>query len=606
MHYRTQLVQEAMSGAEPGPSDQGASPVPVTDEDSEGSNVEHSQSVSADVGCQANIPLGTNKKMTQTAFRCRSIGTQTQQSICHVGSQTDSTAGTQGPPLQASTVYHPDEPGDHADGDDTDDEAVTALSGDGDTEAWKDPPYCPDESDMDDSDDETDASTEQPKPERFYEKKFLVFESNLRELLDSQPVLHRKPMGNLAVCSATLFSGSSPAKVLRLFSFLGMESVKKSQYFKIQRCYMLPAVSEVWFHEQATILDELRGRKLCLAGDGRADTPGHCADFGTYTLLETSVNRILHTELVKSTEVSSSNRMETEGMERSLNFLCAQDMTVDTLVTDRHSEGKASLKRNHPGIKHRFDVWHVAKGVNKKIVAAARSKQHNVLLKWSKTIVRHLHWCASTSDGDGKLVLAKWTSLIRHIINVHRHPDPLHPACEHGNVPDRLWLEEGTETFRKLEAILMAPNLLRDIPFLSPKEQTFGLESFHAVLIHFAPKSSKFQYDGMLARTYIAALHYNQNAGRDVLLDEDGSPKFYQRCSKAQKRWTLAPVKESVTYDYVRKLCDAVLECVNRWPTYAIAGKATYRVSHDTLSSKCGPKPSMGEAVARHRSRFST
>ncbi|EEC03658.1 conserved hypothetical protein, partial [Ixodes scapularis] len=153
-----------------------------------------------------------------------------------------------------------------------------------------------------------------------------------------------------------------------------------------------------------------------------------------------------------------------------------------------------------------------------------------------------------TSDGDGKLVLAKWTSLIRHIINVHRHPDPLHPACEHGNVPDRLWLEEGTETFRKLEAILMAPNLLRDIPFLSPKEQTFGLESFHAVLIHFAPKSSKFQYDGMLARTYIAALHYNQNAGRDVLLDEDGSPKFYQRCSKAQKRWTLAPVKESVTY----------------------------------------------------------
>lgn len=152
----------------------------------------------------------------------------------------------------------------------------------------------------------------------------------------------------------------------------------------------------------------------------------------------------------------------------------------------------------------------------------------------------------------------------------------------------------------------MAPNLLRDIPFLSPKEQTFGLESFHAVLIHFAPKSSKFQYDGMLARTYIAALHYNQNAGRDVLLDEDGSPKFYQRCSKAQKRWTLAPVKESVTYDYVRKLCDAVLECVNRWPTYAIAGKATYRVSHDTLSSKCGPKPSMGEAVARHRSRFST
>lgn len=54
--------------------------------------------------------------------------------------------------------------------------------------------------------------------------------------------------------------------------------------------------------------------------------------------------------------------METEGMERCLNYLRAQDMSVDTLVTDRHSEGKAALRRNHPDIRHHFDVWHVAKG----------------------------------------------------------------------------------------------------------------------------------------------------------------------------------------------------------------------------------------------------
>ncbi|CAN8016911.1 unnamed protein product, partial [Ixodes persulcatus] len=232
-------------------------------------------------------------------------------------------------------------------------------------------------------------------------------------------------------------------------------------------------------------------------------------------------------------------------------------------------------------------------GVNKKIVAVARTKKHSVLLKWIKTIIRHLHWCARTSDGDGKLVLAKWVSLIRHMINVHEHPDPLHPACEHGKISDPNVPQE-----------LGCPQLLRDFPFLSPKEQTFGLESFHAVLIHFAPKSSKFLYEGMLARTYIAALHFNHNADRDVLIDEDGNARFHEKCSKADRRWTVVPAKEAVTYDYVQKLIDAVLGCLVRWPTYAIAEKAAYRQSHDTLSSKCGVKPQLEDAIARHRSRF--
>ncbi|XP_040064520.1 uncharacterized protein LOC115317271 [Ixodes scapularis] len=411
---------------------------------------------------------------------------------------------------------------------------------------------------------ETSAPRPPPKPEQIYKPKFLVFDSCLRELLD-----------RCLVCGA-------PECKVKL-DFVG---------------------TMVWHFEQATLLDGLRGKRLCLAGDGRADTPGRSADFGTYTLLETSTNRVLHTELVKSNEVSSSNRMETEGMERCLNYLRAQDMSVDTLVTDRHSEGKAALRRNHPDFRHHFDVWQVAKGVNKKIVAVARRTKHSALLKWIKTIIRHLHWCARTSDGDGKLVLAKWVSLIRHMINVHEHPDPLHPACEHGKISDRLWLEEGTETFKKLEAILMAPHLLRDIPFLSAKEQTFGLESFHAVLIHFAPKSSKFLFEGMLSRTYIAALHFNHNADRDVLIDEDGNPRFHQKCSKADRRWTVVPAKEALTYDYVQKLIDAVLGCLVRWPTYAIAERAAYRQSHDTLSSKCGVKPQLEDAIARHRSRF--
>lgn len=47
------------------------------------------------------------------------------------------------------------------------------------------------------------------------------------------------------------------------------------------------------------LLSQLKNRDLCLAGDGRADSPGHSADFGTYSLLEAGANRIIHLELIK-------------------------------------------------------------------------------------------------------------------------------------------------------------------------------------------------------------------------------------------------------------------------------------------------------------------
>ena len=41
----------------------------------------------------------------------------------------------------------------------------------------------------------------------------------------------------------------------------------------------------------------------------------------------------------------------------------------------------------------------------------------------------------------------------------------------------------GTETYKKLESVVLSKHLLRDIPKLSSDEQTFGLEAFHGVLI---------------------------------------------------------------------------------------------------------------------------
>ncbi|CAN7974930.1 unnamed protein product [Ixodes persulcatus] len=119
--------------------------------------------------------------------------------------------------------------------------------------------------------------------------------------------------------------------------------------------------------------------------------PGFSAHYGTYSLLETTVNRIFHLELMKSTEVKSSCHMELEGLDRSLTYFAKEDLTVDVIVTDRHVQVSAYMKREYPLIQHRFDLCHVSKGIKKKIVALAKSPRHKSLEQWLETITRHLY-----------------------------------------------------------------------------------------------------------------------------------------------------------------------------------------------------------------------
>ncbi len=46
---------------------------------------------------------------------------------------------------------------------------------------------------------------------------------------------------------------------------------------------------------------QLKGEKrsLVLGGDGRADSPGHCAKFGSYTMIELKKRIVLDIQLVQ-------------------------------------------------------------------------------------------------------------------------------------------------------------------------------------------------------------------------------------------------------------------------------------------------------------------
>ena len=58
--------------------------------------------------------------------------------------------------------------------------------------------------------------------------------------------------------------------------------------------------------EQQTIFENLRSQEAALdvGGDMRADSPGHCAMFGSYCTMDLKSNTILHMELLQVSIVS--------------------------------------------------------------------------------------------------------------------------------------------------------------------------------------------------------------------------------------------------------------------------------------------------------------
>ena len=64
---------------------------------------------------------------------------------------------------------------------------------------------------------------------------------------------------------------------------------------------------------------------------------------------------------IQSNEVGGSSHMEKAALERVLDFLGKESLTVDVLVTDRHRQINKWICETHPHLKHYFDVWHVAK-----------------------------------------------------------------------------------------------------------------------------------------------------------------------------------------------------------------------------------------------------
>ncbi|XP_793036.5 uncharacterized protein LOC588250 [Strongylocentrotus purpuratus] len=413
---------------------------------------------------------------------------------------------------------------------------------------------------------------------------------------ESQPYFHRTPAGNVLLSASTLFAGGSWKKVERILGNLRVACISEQTFYGIQRTILQPVIEKKWVQDQQKVVQQLvaAATPLTLAGDGRADSPGHSAKYGVYTGLEVKINKIVDLELVQSNEVKSSYHMELEGFKRLQAFLASNGLDIGKLITDRHLQLAKYVRENSPTILHTYDVWHLAKSVQKKIHALAKQKSFEDLLVWERSITNHVYWVASsTKDEEGDPREAKWTSLVNHIQGIHEGHSELFPRCLHGDLQGerpKKWLKTGTIVTEKLddeaseghqEDVIWKTNFILGI--LSRRDQ-------------FAPKMRSYKYHGMLSRLHLAALHYNANSDRKQATTKKGEKRY--AISKPKYKPGAASVKEPRIHSYVVELMADISEYESD------ASPLPRQPSPPPLTSS-HVYPSREEIIQRHRSRFS-
>lgn len=118
---------------------------------------------------------------------------------------------------------------------------------------------------------------------------------------NSQSYTGSVPSGNLLLSAAILTSGAIASQVLRLLQHMKVATITVRTFFIHQRQFLLPAIRNVWTERQTWLVAALQAdqRDLVLAGDGRCDSPGHSAKYGSYTMLEVQRNVIIDMQLVQ-------------------------------------------------------------------------------------------------------------------------------------------------------------------------------------------------------------------------------------------------------------------------------------------------------------------
>ena len=79
------------------------------------------------------------------------------------------------------------------------------------------------------------------------------------------------------------------------------------------------------------------------------------------------------------------------------------------------------------------------------------------------------------------------------------------------------------------------------------------------MMLKYVSKCEHYSYQGMVARTQLAALDNNTNTGHSQAVIKSGEGQYKLCFPKANKRWVVKPIKEKKSYQFLSDLLSEVL-----------------------------------------------
>lgn len=108
------------------------------------------------------------------------------------------------------------------------------------------------------------------------------------------------PQINIRIATAIYTTGLTFTKIQYFFELLNIPHIKAKSFYSIVKKYIQPAICQLYTRSQNELWQEIADNpKLVIGGDMRANSPGFCAKFGTYIVMDLSSNKIINLELVQ-------------------------------------------------------------------------------------------------------------------------------------------------------------------------------------------------------------------------------------------------------------------------------------------------------------------
>ncbi|XP_018113154.1 uncharacterized protein cskmt.L isoform X2 [Xenopus laevis] len=381
----------------------------------------------------------------------------------------------------------------------------------------------------------------------------------------SQPLTGQISIGNLAVASAILLSGSSFTKVDQMFKLLSIPLFSHTTYYTYQKRYLFPAIDIAWKNEQEAVKNDMAGNSVVLASDAQVDSPGHSAKYCTYTMMDVMTKKIVSYKIDKVAPGKSLAAVEKSLLESCLANLLSEGIRIKVIATDQNVRISKMMATKYPSINHQFDVWRIGKSLAKNLTAASKKRKCKDIGQWISPITNHLWWCSQTCDQNVDLLLEKWQSLLYHIANKHSfHNLKNYRKCQHKPLSPqeqetRKWITAGHPAYSSLVCILTDPAFIKDISNTDKFCHTRCLKNFHSKILKYRPRRILFRRDSVHARTMLAVLSHNKNVNRPqatILVPKITPLAYSEKPSKIvfptqKSEWLTKPVYESGTDDHL-------------------------------------------------------